>query len=124
VQPEDVTLASDIADLEEVRQYFKLDSVVLLGTRGALCLPSNTRFGTRSGCLSPGYDLLPKLKSLRIPTLVVYGDHEFIPAATAVHITQAMPHAHMVTLKDCGHFSYLECPAAVRNILPHFFVAR
>src|SRR5438093_539548 len=31
VQPEDVTLASDIADLEKVRQYFKLDSVVLLG---------------------------------------------------------------------------------------------
>jgi len=30
VQPEDVTLASDIADLEKVRQYFKLDSVVLL----------------------------------------------------------------------------------------------
>jgi len=31
VQPEDVTLASDIADLEKVRQYFHLDSVVLLG---------------------------------------------------------------------------------------------
>src|SRR5438105_1289647 len=31
VQPQDVTLASDIADLEKVRQYFKLDSVVLLG---------------------------------------------------------------------------------------------
>src|SRR2546422_10171428 len=30
VQPEDVTLASDIADVEKVRQYFKLDSVVLL----------------------------------------------------------------------------------------------
>ena len=31
VQPEDVTLASDIADMEKVRQYFHLDSVVLLG---------------------------------------------------------------------------------------------
>jgi proline iminopeptidase len=31
VQPEDVTLASDITDMEKVRQYFKLDSVVLLG---------------------------------------------------------------------------------------------
>jgi proline iminopeptidase len=31
VQPEDFTLASDIADLEKVRQHFKLDSVVLLG---------------------------------------------------------------------------------------------
>jgi proline iminopeptidase len=31
VKPEDVTLASDIADMDEVRQHFKLDSVVLLG---------------------------------------------------------------------------------------------
>ena len=31
VQPEDVTLASDIADLEKVRQFFQLGSVVLLG---------------------------------------------------------------------------------------------
>jgi len=52
VQPEDVTLASDIADLEKVRQYFTLDSVVLLGHSWGLCLPSNTRYGTRSGCLA------------------------------------------------------------------------
>ncbi len=31
MEPEDVTLASDIADIEKVRQYFHLDSVVLLG---------------------------------------------------------------------------------------------
>src|SRR5262249_28515490 len=31
VNPEDVTLASDIADMEKVREHFKLDSVVLLG---------------------------------------------------------------------------------------------
>ena len=31
VKPEDVTLASDIADIENVRQYYHLDSVVLLG---------------------------------------------------------------------------------------------
>ena len=31
MQPEDVTLASDIADIEKVKQYFHLRSVVLLG---------------------------------------------------------------------------------------------
>src|SRR6476661_446414 len=31
VKPEGVTLASDIADIEKVRQYYHLDSVVLLG---------------------------------------------------------------------------------------------
>jgi proline iminopeptidase len=73
---------------------------------------------------SPEHDLLPKLKSLRIPTLVISGDHEFIPAATAEHITEAIPNARMVTLKDCGHFSYLECPVAVREEIDAFFRAK
>lgn len=221
VQPEDVTLASDLADLDKVRQYFHLDSVVLLGHSWGIVLaleyalrypqrvsrlilmnpaPASTddykqlrkdwlekrpddmerrkaisasaaykegdpeaviayyrihfkpalarpedyekiiaRFRssfTKEGILkaraiearlmtetwsSPGYDLLPKLKSLNIPTLVITGDHEFIPAATAAHIAQAMPNARMVTLKDCGHFSYLESPVAVREQIDAFF---
>jgi pimeloyl-ACP methyl ester carboxylesterase len=71
----------------------------------------------------PAYDLLPKLKSLRIPTLVISGDHEFIPAATAEHTTQAIPDARLVRLKDCGHFSYLEFPVAVRVQIDVFFRA-
>jgi proline iminopeptidase len=73
---------------------------------------------------SPDYDLLPKLKRLRIPTLVTSGDHEFIPAATAEHITRSIPNARRVTLKDCGHFSYLECPAAVRENINAFFAGK
>lgn len=67
------------------------------------------------------YDLLPKLGSLRIPTLVLGGDHEFIPEECAAHIAQAIPGARRVTFKDCGHFSYLECPADVRRELDAFF---
>jgi proline iminopeptidase len=221
VRPEDVTLDSDIADLEKVRQYFKLDSVVLLGHSWGTVLaleyalrypqrvsrmilmnpaPASTddfkqfrkerleRLGsdadrlnamrasaayqegdpdavaayyrilfkqglnrpadlekviarlrgsfTREGVLkaravedrlmsdswlSPTYDLLPKLKTLKIPTLVIYSDHDFIPAATAAHITQSIPNARLVTLKDCGHFSYLECPVAVREEIDALF---
>ena len=224
VQPEDVTLASDNADIEEVRQYFHLDAVVLLGHSWGTVLaleyalrypqrvsrmilmnpaPASTEdykqlrkewlekrpddmerretiaasaaykegdpdvvtayyrihfqpalarredyetiiarlraSFTKEGILksraiearlmndswsSPDYDMLPKLKSLRIPTLIISGEHEFIPASTAEHITQAIPNAHLVTLKDCGHFSYLECPAAVREQIDVFFRAK
>jgi pimeloyl-ACP methyl ester carboxylesterase len=71
--------------------------------------------------LSDQYDLLPKLEILRIPTLVIYGDHDFIPAECAAHIARAIPKAHLVTLKDCGHFSYLECPDAVRKDIQDSF---
>lgn len=68
-----------------------------------------------------GYDLLPKLRNLSIPTLVISGDHDFIPGEIAVHIARAIPSARLVTLRNCGHFTYLECPGDVRNAFDDFF---
>jgi proline iminopeptidase len=68
-----------------------------------------------------GYDLLPKLQALSIPTLVIYGDHDFIPGEIATHIARAIPNARLVTLRNCGHFAYLECPGDVRNAFNDFF---
>jgi len=68
-----------------------------------------------------GYDLLPKLRSLNIPTLVLYGDHDFIPSEIAMHIAGAIPNAQMVTFRNCGHFSYLECSGDVRKAFAEFF---
>ena len=68
-----------------------------------------------------GYDLMPKLGAVRIPTLVLTGDHDFIPREIAEHIAHALPDARLVVLKDCGHFSYLECGGDVRNALGEFF---
>jgi proline iminopeptidase len=221
VQPDDVSLASDIADLDKVREYFHLDSAAVLGhSWGALLAleyairhpervshlilmnpaPVSTadftqfrkerleklggdldrlravqasdayREGnpdavaayyrilykpglqrpedlrklieslrasfTKEGTLkaraievrlvndtwmSNGYDLRPKLERLKIPTLVIYSDHDLVPAAAAAHIARAIPNARMVTLKACGHFSYLECPAPVRNEIDDLF---
>ena len=67
-----------------------------------------------------GYDLHPGLKGLNIPALVITGDHDFFPFA-AEHIAQAIPSASLVTLKDCGHFPYLECHALLREQIDAFF---
>jgi proline iminopeptidase len=220
-RPEDVTLSSDIEDIDRVREYYKLDKVVLLGHswgtvlaleyalrypqrvsrlilmnpapasngdykelkkewlgqrpaemekrkaiaastayqegdpeavtayyrihfKPALAHPDDydkmvARFSasfTKEGVLKaraiearlmtetwalPDYNLLPKLKNVTIPTLVISGDHEFIPASTAEHITQALPNAHIVVLKECGHFSYMEKPEAVHKEIDDFF---
>ncbi|HKW00294.1 MAG TPA: alpha/beta fold hydrolase [Vicinamibacterales bacterium] len=66
------------------------------------------------------YDLLPKLKALRIPTLVITGDRDFIPVEIAQHVAAAIPGARLVTLENCGHFSYMECPDDVRRALTAF----
>lgn len=70
-----------------------------------------------------GYDLHPKLRGLNIPALVITGDHDFFPFA-AEHIAQAIPGARLVTLKDCGHFPYLECPSPLREEIDAFFPSK
>jgi proline iminopeptidase len=70
--------------------------------------------------LVPDYDLLPRLQQLRIPTLVVHGDYDLVPVECAAHIAQAIPGARFVLLRDCGHFSYLECPDDVRREIGAF----
>ncbi|HEY8227567.1 MAG TPA: alpha/beta hydrolase [Pyrinomonadaceae bacterium] len=72
----------------------------------------------------PGYDLVPKLRSLRIPTLVIAGDRDFFPIDVAAHIAQALPNAQLVTMKNCGHFAFLECPGDLRTALNDFFKRR
>ena len=67
------------------------------------------------------YDLLPKLRSLRIPTLVIVGEHDFIPTEIAAQIAGALPAATLATIKDCGHFAYLECGTEVRKAVDSFF---
>lgn len=67
-----------------------------------------------------GYDLIPKLAALRMPSLVIWGDHDFIPVEIATHIAHAIPNARLATLKGCGHFAYLECPSDVRAAIDGF----
>ncbi len=71
--------------------------------------------------LSGEYNLLPRLKRLSIPTLVIHGDYDVVPVECAVHIAQAIPGGRFVLLRECGHFSYLECPDEVRQAIADFF---
>ena len=67
-----------------------------------------------------GYDLKPKLRGSSIPTLVIAGDSDFIPVEVADNIAKAIPKAQLVTIRDCGHFAYLECGDAVRKAFSAF----
>ena len=68
-----------------------------------------------------GYDLLPKLRTLSVPTLIVVGDRDFIPRDIAMHIAQAMPNARLVTLTNCGHFAISNAPAMFTRRSMNFF---
>lgn len=63
---------------------------------------------------------LPRLGAIKVPTLVLVGEHD-IPdvAAHAGAIAAGIPHAQREVLAGCGHVAYLEQPEAfVRRVLP------
>jgi proline iminopeptidase len=62
---------------------------------------------------SPDYDLLPRLRRVAAPTLVIHGANDFVPVHLAAHVAAAIPQARLVVLRQCGHFAYLEAPDAV-----------
>jgi proline iminopeptidase len=72
---------------------------------------------------SPGYDLLPELRRLAVPTLVICGEDDFVPVDAAAHVAEAIPGARLAVLRQCGHFAYLETPDAVVQHVRELFAA-
>lgn len=68
-------------------------------------------------------DLFSALNQLRIPTLIIHGDYDFVPAECVAHIAQAIPGARFTLLKDSGHFAYIESPDNVRKEMGEFFAS-
>lgn len=70
---------------------------------------------------SDGYDLIPKLQALDIPTLVLHGENDFVPLALAARIAEAMPRGRLAVLAECGHVAYLESPDVVHQQVAALF---
>lgn len=68
----------------------------------------------------PGYDVIPRLAPIHVPTLVIHGDRDLIPVACARRIAEGLPGACFVLLEDCGHFAYLERPAETFDAIEKF----
>jgi proline iminopeptidase len=74
--------------------------------------------------LSREYDLLARFRKLSLPTLVIHGDHDFVPLECARSVAEAGSGSRLVVLSDCGHFAYLERPGEVLNAIVGFLPQR
>ncbi|MEZ4455925.1 MAG: alpha/beta fold hydrolase [Gemmatimonadales bacterium] len=65
------------------------------------------------------FDFRAEIERLRIPALVVHGDDDPIPVATAETLAGLL-HARFVRIPDCGHVPYVEAPDAFVAALDPF----
>jgi pimeloyl-ACP methyl ester carboxylesterase len=66
-------------------------------------------------------DLSDVLPSVAVPTLLVWGELDArSPLGVARQFEQAIPHARLVVIPDCGHVSNLEQPARFNEAVREF----
>jgi proline iminopeptidase len=68
----------------------------------------------------PRYDLIPALRSLSIPTLVIHGAHDLVPEEVTRRIADAIDGARFERIENSGHFSYLDAPEALERTVRAF----
>ena len=68
----------------------------------------------------PAFDMTQELQRIKAPTLVIHGENDFFQASGSSRIADSIPGAQMVTIPNCGHFSYLESPEAFRLAVEEF----
>ena len=56
------------------------------------------------------FDLHESLNFLKIPTLIIHGDSDIVPAITAHYMQQSLVGSELVMMKNCGHFPFVEDP--------------
>jgi len=76
----------------------------------------NTMWGSKSdfhidGNLT-GFNFVPALGKLAIPTLVIAGDHDMPSRTTLEETHAALKNSRLVILEHCGHESYVDQPLA------------
>jgi proline iminopeptidase len=70
-----------------------------------------------------GKNLLSDLHRITVPTLVIAGDDDFIcdPVTQATRIHDHIGSSQLVIINDCGHFPWIEQPAAFYSACESWF---
>ncbi|QEA31123.1 proline-specific peptidase family protein [Secundilactobacillus malefermentans] len=54
------------------------------------------------------WNFTDKLKDIKVPTLVTFGEHETMPLDTAKRMAKAIPHARLATTPEGGHHHMID----------------
>jgi proline iminopeptidase len=75
----------------------------------------------KTSYFTPDCNLIPALRKLNVPTLIIHGNQDIIPVDAAKTMQKAIPGSKVVYLNDCGHFPYIEKPnkffSSIRSFL-------
>jgi proline iminopeptidase len=69
----------------------------------------------------PTMDLRPRLREVRVPTLIIVGRHDFITnVAMAQEMAKHLPNARLQVFEESGHFAMVEEPDKFYRVVKEF----
>jgi proline iminopeptidase len=95
--------------------------------RGDFCAAPPDRLRTQAERLGAFQQSLSSLswtqglRSLRIPALIIHGDHDAIPLASARDLADLIPGARLLVIHDADHLPWVEKPAEFFRAADQFF---
>jgi len=67
------------------------------------------------------FDIRADCRAIQVPLLAVQGVHDEYGSLQQLHaIRQAVPHAHMIEIPDCGHSPHRDQPTALTAAVARF----
>jgi proline iminopeptidase len=70
-----------------------------------------------------GYDWRERLRALSVPTLVIHGERDALPAAVALELSELLPRARHALLPHAGHMPFWEAPERFFHAAGSFLAA-
>ena len=67
-----------------------------------------------------GFDFTPGLRKLKIPALVIYGDHDMVSDATARESHEALAGSQLVEIPRSAHMTMVDQNAAFNDAVARF----
>jgi proline iminopeptidase len=109
--------------------YFP-DTATMRRMRGTWCDAPRDALGTtmrtmrRTWATVGEWDLTPSLGSLSMPTLVVQGSDDVVPADVGNRWVAAVPHARLLVVPHAGHYPWLDAPRPFFRAIGDFLDGR
>ncbi|MEP6547137.1 MAG: proline iminopeptidase-family hydrolase [Gammaproteobacteria bacterium] len=67
-----------------------------------------------------GFDFIPALEKLTVPTLIIYGDHDLVSRATAEQTHAALAGSQIFEVAQSGHMTFVDQPEVFMKALESF----
>lgn len=123
------------ADLAACREYYQLWFTPFFANRQAASLmKGNVCAGSPASLANKqnvdrftvpslgNWNWLESLSKATVPTLIIHGELDPLPIASARKWAAAMPNAWILELKGIGHFPHVEAPEAFFAAVNHFLM--